>query len=158
MPPDTEDRGFHIWLDADAAPRDVKEILFRAARRREIQVVVVANRAQHVPQDPHIRFVEVSAGLDVADDHIVASCAPGDLVITADVPLAAAVIDRGATVIQPRGEVLDASNVGQRLSVRNFMDELRAGGLAGGGPPPFGQAERQRFANALDRLLTQRNV
>jgi uncharacterized protein YaiI (UPF0178 family) len=145
-----------IWIDADAAPRPVKEVVFRAAERLGLAVVLVANSAQHLPRSPLISQVVVGRGLDVADDHIVEHCAPGDLVITADIPLAAQLVEKGALVLQPRGEPLDADNVRQRLAVRDLMEELRAGGLAGGGPPPFGAQDKARFANALDRMLTAR--
>ncbi len=145
-----------LWIDADAAPRAVKEIVFRASERLAIQVVLVANSSMAVPRSQRIRQVVVGRGFDVADDYIVEHCAAGDIVITADIPLAAQVVEKGALVLKPRGEVLDADNVRQRLAMRDFMDEMRAAGMAGGGPPPFGNADRARFANALDRMLTAR--
>lgn len=145
-----------LWVDADAAPRAVKEVIFRASERLELRVVLVANSAQHVPRSKLITQVVVGKGMDVADDHIVEHCAAGDVVITADIPLAAQLVDKGAHVLQPRGEPLDASNVRQRLAMRDFMEEMRAGGLAGGGPPPYSPQDKARFANALDRLLTAR--
>jgi len=145
-----------IWIDADAAPRAVKDVVFKAAERLGLDVVLVANSAQHLPRSPRIRQVVVGRGLDVADDYIVDHSAGGDVVITADIPLAAQLVDKGAHVLTSRGEQLDAQNVGQRLSMRDFMEELRAGGLAGGGPPPFGKQDKARFANALDRMLTAR--
>jgi uncharacterized protein YaiI (UPF0178 family) len=145
-----------LWLDADGAPRAVKEILFRVAERRGLDLVLVANSAQVLPRSPRIRQVQVGQGLDVADDWIAAHCRPGDVVITADVPLAATLVERGALVLQPRGQVLDASNVGERLAVRDFLDGMRGAGFDTGGPPPFGPTDRTRFANALDRLLTAR--
>ena len=144
-----------IWVDADAAPRACKEVLFKAADRRAVPVVLVANRWQQVPRSPHLSFVQVEQGLDVADDHIAANCAAGDLVITADIPLAAQVVERGAEVLQPRGELLDPANVRQRLSIRDHLDELRGAGIMTGGPPPYGARDKQRFANALDRWLTR---
>lgn len=144
-----------LWIDADAAPRAVKEVVYRASERLGLRVVLVANNAQHIPRSRHISQVVVGKGLDVADDHIVEHCAPGDVVITADIPLAAQLVEKGAHVLQPRGELLDEDNVRQRLAVRDLMEELRAGGLAGGGPPPFDNKDKARFANALDRLLTQ---
>ncbi len=147
---------FTIWLDADGAPRGCKEILFRTAIQRGVNLVVVANRWQQVPDSPWIRFQQVSAGLDVADDHIAARCQPGDIVVTSDVPLAAEVIAAGAVVLQHRGEELDESNVRQRLAMRDLLTELRASGLGGGGgPPPYGRNDRIRFSNALDRLLAR---
>jgi len=144
-----------IWIDADAAPGPVREIVFRASERKGVAVVLVANRPQRVPKSALVTCVTVAAGMDVADDHIVAHVTPGDLVITADVPLAAEAVDKGATVLDPRGEQLDAANVQQRLRMRDFMTDLRAGGVMTGGPPPYGQRERQRFANALDRWLAR---
>ncbi len=145
-----------LWIDADAAPRAVKEIVFRASERLALTVVLVANSAQAIPRSPCIRQVVVGKGLDVADDYIAEHCVEGDIVVTADIPLAAQVVEKGAVVLKPRGEVLDADNVRQRLAMRDFMDEMRGAGLAGGGPPPFGKQDRARFANALDRVLTQR--
>lgn len=145
-----------IWVDADAMPKAVKEILFRAAERLKIPVILVANQWQKTPNSAFISFVKVDQGFDVADDHIVDSCEECDLVITADIPLAAAAVEKGAVVLEPRGELLTAENVGQRLSMRDFMDELRGAEMVGGGPPPFSKTDRQRFANTLDRLLAQR--
>jgi uncharacterized protein len=145
-----------IWIDADAAPRAVKEIVFRTSERLDLAVVLVANSALALPRSSRIRQVVVGRGFDVADDYIVEHCVEGDLVITADIPLAAQVVEKGAMVLKPRGEELDASNVRQRLAMRDFMEEMRASGLAGGGPPPFGKQDRARFANALDRMLTAR--
>lgn len=145
-----------LWIDADAAPRAVKEILYRAAERRGLDLVLVANSDQQIPRSPRIRQVRVAQGLDVADDWLVAHSAPGDVVITADIPLAAQLVARGVLVLQPRGDVLDEGNVGERLAVRDFLDGARGAGLQTGGPPPFGPADRTRFANALDRLLTAR--
>jgi hypothetical protein len=144
------------WSDGDAAPRAVKDVVFRAAERLGLKVVLVANSAQHLPRSRFITQVVVGKGLDVADDHIVDHSDAGDIVITADIPLAAQLVEKGAHVLQPRGEALDASNVRQRLAMRDFMEEMRAGGLAGGGPPPFGPQDKARFANALDRMLTAR--
>ncbi len=143
-----------IWIDADAAPRPVKEIVFRASQRLGIQVVLVANSAQRLPRSSRIRQVLVGRGIDVAYEYIVEHCGMGDIVVTDDIPLAAAVVERGALALRPRGELLDRHNVRQRLAMRDFMEEMRAGGLVGGGPPPFGKSDRARFANALDRLLT----
>ncbi|QKT03847.1 YaiI/YqxD family protein [Ectothiorhodospiraceae bacterium 2226] len=145
----------NIWVDADACPGAIKEILYRVAQRRQLAVTLVANRALRVPRSPYIKAVQVGAGFDVADNHIAAEAAPGDLVVTADIPLAAAVIAQGAHALNPRGELYTTENIGERLGMRDFMDELRGTGVATGGPPPLGPRERQAFANALDRLLAR---
>ena len=144
-----------IWVDADAAPKAVKEIIFRVSRRLRLPVRLVANRYQQTPRFKLIQSIQVSAGADVADDYIVEHCASGDIVITQDIPLADRVIEKGAHVLQPRGGTLTAANIKQRLSVRDFMDDLRGTGVQTGGPPPFGPKDRQRFANELDRLVNQ---
>lgn len=144
-----------IWIDADAAPRPVKELVYRAAQKRQVLVILVANQGQVVPRSKHIRTIQVSGGLDRADEYIVEQLVPGDLVVTADIPLAAAAVEKGAQVLQFRGELLDAGNVRQRLAVRDLMDDLRGAGVNTGGPPPFSPKDTQRFANALDRWLTQ---
>jgi uncharacterized protein YaiI (UPF0178 family) len=145
-----------VWIDADAAPRACKDVLFRASERRGLSLVLVANRAQRTPRSARVRMVVVGQGFDVADEYIAEQVGAGDLVITNDVPLAAAVIERGATVIRPRGEELTEANVQQRLAVRDIMDELRGGGEAlMGGPPPYSDKDKQRFANALDRWITK---
>lgn len=146
---------FRVWVDADAAPKAVREVLYRAAERRQVRVVLVANRPQVFPRSRYISSVQVSAGMDVADDHIVASCEPGDLVVTADVPLAAEAVEKGAVVIDPRGELLDVRNVKQRLAIRDMLTEARASGVETGGPPPYSKTDLQRFSNALDRQLTK---
>lgn len=143
-----------VWIDGDGLPAAVRDVLFRAAMRREVPTVIVANRAVRTPRSKWIRSVQVAAGFDVADEHIVESCQPGDLVITGDIPLAAQAIARGATVLQHRGEELDERNVQQRLAMRDMLDELRGGGVTTGGPPPYSSVDKQRFANALDRFLT----
>lgn len=143
-----------IWIDADAAPKAIKEIVFKASRRLYLPVRLVANRHQQTPRFKLIRSIQVSAGADVADDYIVEHCEEGDVVITQDIPLAARVIEKGAHVIQPRGGPLLPENIQQRLSVRDFMDDLRGQGVQTGGPPPFSTKDRQRFANELDKLLT----
>lgn len=145
-----------IWVDADACPAVIKEILFRAAQRTRRPLVLVANQLLRVPASPWIRALQVPKGFDVADNHIVAHVAAGDLVITADIPLAAAVIERGANALNPRGEFYSAENIRELLDLRNFMDTLRATGVDTGGPAAFGQADRQAFANRLDRLLAAR--
>lgn len=145
-----------IWVDADACPNAVKDILFRAAERAQIPVTLVANRWLRTPPSRFIRAVQVPAGLDVADNQIVQCAAPGDLVVTADIPLAAAVIDQGALALNPRGELYTRDSIAQRLSMRNFLDELRGAGLDTGGPAALHPRDRQAFANALDRWLRQR--
>ena len=142
-----------IWVDADACPRVIKDILFRAADRAEIPVILVANQAISVPGSRFIRSIQVKSGFDVADDYIVQQCEPGDLVITADIPLAAEVVEKDCFALNPRGEMYTAENVRQRLNMRDFMDTMRSSGLATGGPPPLSQQERQAFANQLDRFL-----
>ena len=144
-----------IWIDADGAPGACKEMVFKASHRRKTPVRVVANRYQQTPRFRWITFVLVEGGLDVADDHIAEHCQSGDLVVTSDIPLAARVIERGATVIRFRGEVLDHTNVAQRLQVRDFMDDLRGAGVTTGGPPPYGSKDKAKFAGALDRWLTR---
>ncbi|MCB9527449.1 MAG: YaiI/YqxD family protein [Myxococcales bacterium] len=144
-----------IWVDADAVPRPCRELLYRAAERRAVAVVLVANTPQSVPGG-RITAVQVAGGPDVADDYIAARCGPDDLVITADIPLAARAVDRGAAVITPRGRPLDAESVGEALSLRDFHDELRTAGTMTGGPPPYDAKAKQQFANALDRWITAR--
>lgn len=144
-----------IWVDADACPKVIKETLFRAALRVQFPLVLVANQPLQHPRSPHIRAVQVSAGFDVADNYIVQQMAPGDLVITADIPLAAEVIDKGGRALNPRGELYSEENIRQRLSLRNFMAEMRDAGIATGGSPPISQKERRDFANQLDRFLAQ---
>lgn len=145
-----------IWIDADAAPRACKEVLYRASDRRKLPLVLVANRWQQVPASSRITFVQVGKGFDVADDYIVDHCSAGDLVITNDIPLAAQVIEKGASVLRPRGEELTADNVRHQLSMRDFMDEMRGNGVMTGGPPAYGPKDKQSFANALDRWLARR--
>jgi uncharacterized protein YaiI (UPF0178 family) len=145
----------HIWVDADACPRVVKDILFRAARRTGVGLTLVANQSLQVPPAQNIRTVRVAAGFDVADNYIVQHLTAGDLVITADIPLAAEVIERQGLALSPRGELYTRENIRQRLNMRDFMDTLRASGIDTGGPSGFGQAERQAFANQLDRLLAR---
>ena len=145
-----------IWVDADACPAVIKDILYRAANRAQIQLTLIANQMLRVPPSPWIQALQVPAGFDVADRRIVEETQPGDLVITADVPLAAQAIAKGAVVIDPRGELLDVGNIEERLSMRNFMENLRSSGVETGGPAAFSSADRQAFANRLDRLLTKR--
>lgn len=143
----------HIWVDGDACPKVIKEILYRAADRRQVPVVLVANRLLRTPSSPYIKAIRVAAGFNVADDKIVAMIAEGDLVITADIPLAAAVIGKGAHALNPRGELYTDETIGERLTMRNFMDELRGSGIETGGPSPISPRHRQSFANQLDRFL-----
>ena len=143
----------HIWVDADACPKVIKDILFRAANRCQIALTLIANQTLSVPPSPFIRSVQVPAGFDVADNEIVRRVAAGDLVISSDLPLAAQVIEKGAHVLSHRGEWYSAANIGPLLNMRDFMETLRASGVQTGGPPPLGQGERQAFAGHLDRFL-----
>jgi len=145
-----------IWVDADACPVVIKDILFRAADRAKINTVFVANHFLKVPPSKFISFVQVTAGFDVADDEIVKRADAGDLVITADIPLAAEAIEKGCLSLNPRGELYTESNIKQRLNMRDFMDTLRSSGIQTGGAPPISQADRQMFANNLDKLLAKR--
>jgi uncharacterized protein len=149
-------RAAQIWVDADACPVIVREILFRASARTGVPITLVASRPVRLPGTAGIRFVQVPAGFDAADKRIVELMARGDLVVTADVPLAAAVIEQGGTALNPRGELYTPENVRERLSMRNFLDELRGSGVNTGGPAALGQRERQLFANQLDRWLAKR--
>jgi uncharacterized protein YaiI (UPF0178 family) len=144
-----------IWVDADACPGVVKEILYRVADRVQIEVTLVANQLLRVPPSKFIRAVQVPAGFDVADREIVRLAEPGDLVITGDIPLAADILKKDAYALNPRGEFYTADNIAQQLTMRAFLDELRGSGVDTGGPAAFGQAHRQRFANALDRHLAK---
>ena len=145
-----------IWVDADACPRPIKDILFRAAERTGEQLNLVANHAMSVPRRPNVRLLQVAGGFDVADDTIMERVEAGDLVITADIPLAAAVIERGADAINPRGERYSTDTIRGLLNMRDFMDTMRASGVVTGGPPPLSQADRQAFAGQLDRWLAAR--
>ena len=145
-----------IWIDADAAPRDVKEIVFRAARRLEVSVVMVANQRLVVPPgNDYVEAVWVRGGPDVADQHIADNAAEGDVAVTADIPLAAILVQKGLHVIDPRGDQYTGENIRERLSVRDFMDSLRGAGVETGGAKPYGPKDRQSFAAALDRILTR---
>ena len=144
-----------IWVDADACPKAIKEILFRAAQRGRIRVVLVANRALYHPRSAFIKSMQVPDGFDVADKHIVEQITRGDLVVTADIPLAAEVIERGGHVLTPRGERYTRDNIRQRLGMRDFMDQLRGSGVATGGPAPLNLRDRQKFANQLDSFLAK---
>jgi uncharacterized protein YaiI (UPF0178 family) len=143
----------HIWVDADACPTVIKDILFRAATRTKIPLTLVANQTLRVPPSPFIRSVQVPAGFDVADNEIVKRVQAGDLVITSDLPLAAEVIEKGCHVLSHRGEWYSAANIRPLLNMRDFMDNLRASGIQTGGPPAMSQSERQAFAGPLDRFL-----
>jgi len=145
-----------IWVDADACPGPIKDILFRAAERTQTFLTLVANHALRTPPSRFIRSRQVASGFDVADNYIVKHLEQNDLVITADIPLASEVIDRGARALNPRGELYTENNVRQRLAMRDFMETLRGSGMVSGGPPPLSQAERKAFADALDRLLAAR--
>jgi len=144
-----------IWVDADACPRVIKDILFRAAERAGVRLTLVANQPIGVPPSPHIRSVQVAGGFDVADRHIAQEARPGDLVVTADIPLAAEVIEKGCLALNPRGELYTADNIRQRLNMRDFMDTLRGSGVDTGGPPALNQRDRMAFANQLDRFLAR---
>ncbi len=145
-----------IWVDADACPAVVREILFRAAQRTGVQLTLVANQPLRVPPAPNISTLQVARGFDVADDEIVRRVAAGDLVVTADLPLASEVIDRGAHALSPRGEAWSTENIRAALNMRDFMDTMRGSGVdTRGGPSAFGQREKQAFANALDRFLAR---
>ncbi len=143
-----------IWVDADACPGEIKQLLYRAAERRKIKVTLVANQRMRTPRSEFIDSELVTAGMDVADRRIVELVEPGDLVVTADIPLAAEVVAKGAQALDPRGELYTDANVGERLAVRDLLDELRAGGQITGGPANFSAKDRQAFANQLDRWLT----
>eukprot|EP00919_Chromeraceae_sp_WS-2016_P068714 GHVR01162639.1.p2 GENE.GHVR01162639.1~~GHVR01162639.1.p2 ORF type:complete len:148 (+),score=21.41 GHVR01162639.1:340-783(+) len=145
-----------IWVDADACPVVIKEILFRAAERTQTTTTLLANHYLKVPPSKVISFIQVTAGFDVADDEIVKRAAPNDLVITADIPLAAEVVEKGCLALNPRGELYTESNIRQRLNMRDFMDTLRSSGIDTGGAPPISQSDRQAFANNLDKLLAQK--
>lgn len=144
-----------IWVDADACPVVIKEILFRAAKRTGVQLTLVANQFITVPKSPSIKTIQVQAGFDVADNEIVNRCSSGDLVVTSDIPLAAEVIDKGAYALSPRGEMYTSDDIRARLTMRDFMDTLRASGIETGGPPALSQNDRKRFANHLDTLLAK---
>ena len=145
----------HIWVDADACPVAVKEILFRAAERLQISLTLVANRPLRTPPSRFVRMVQVPRGIDVADGEIAGRLERGDLVVTADIPLAAEVIARGGHALNPRGEFYTPDNIRERLALRDFLDEQRGSGVQTGGPPPLDRADLKRFADQLDRFLTR---
>lgn len=144
----------NIWVDADACPVAIKEILYRAAERAGVQLTLIANQPLKVRSSAYIRSIQVAPGFDVADNEIVKRVNKGDLVITSDIPLAAEVIDKGAMALSPRGELYSSENIRSLLNMRDFMDTLRASGIQSGGPPPLGKSDRMAFANHLDRVLS----
>ncbi|KRA02875.1 YaiI/YqxD family protein [Achromobacter sp. Root565] len=145
----------HIWVDADACPAVIKDILFRAAQRWQVPLTLVANQGLYTPPSPLIRAVQVPRGFDVADAHIVERAEKGDLVITGDIPLAAQVLEKGAQALNPRGERYSPETIRERLAMRDMMEELRASGVDTGGPSSFSQSDRKAFANQLDTLLAR---
>jgi uncharacterized protein YaiI (UPF0178 family) len=144
-----------IWVDADACPVVIKDILFKAAERTKVQLTLVANQQIHVPPSRFIKSIQVASGFDAADNEIVERVAAGDLVITSDIPLAADVIDKGALALSPRGEMYTRENIKARLNIRDFMDTMRGSGIDTGGPPAFNQNDRKAFADHLDRQLAK---
>jgi len=145
-----------IWVDADACPKVIKDILFRAAVRAKMMLILVSNHALTVPPSPFITRLQVGSGFDVADNKIVQSVQVGDLVITADIPLAAAVVDKGALALNPRGDLYTSANIKERLSIRNFSTDLRNAGAITGGPAPLNKKQIQHFANELDKIISRR--
>ncbi len=145
-----------VWVDADACPKAVKNIIFKAAQKRSINVHLVANSYFQIPSSKFIQLEVVSAGFDVADHFIVEHVKPEDLVITADIPLADLVIKKGSTALNPRGELYTVSNIAEKLSTRNLMQELREGGVVSGGPKSFSDKDKQNFANSFDRIVTEK--
>ncbi|MCE3263052.1 MAG: YaiI/YqxD family protein [Pseudoduganella sp.] len=148
----------HIWVDADACPAVIKDILFRVAERTQINVTLVANQLIRVPGSRFVRALQVPAGADVADAEIVERVSPGDIVVTGDIPLAASVLEKGGMPLNPRGEWYTKDTIAQQLTMRTFMEELRGAGVDTGGPAAFNQGDRQNFANALDRELARRRT
>ncbi|UTW44104.1 YaiI/YqxD family protein [bacterium SCSIO 12696] len=147
-----------IWVDADACPKVIKEILFRASQRTQVPLTLVANHSLSVPATNWIKSIQVPLGFDVADNYIATQVQPGDLVVTADIPLAAEVVEKGVDAVNPRGEHYTKANIRQRLAMRNFMEEMRSIGEASGGPAKLDQRDRQQFANVLDTFLAKRSV
>ena len=144
-----------IWVDADACPKVIKDILYRAAERIKCELILVANQPLSIPKSPFIKSIRVAPGFDVADNYIVQQVSEGELVITSDIPLAAELLEKGAEALNPRGERYDRETIRQKLTMRDFMDEMRGSGIVSGGPPPLNQTDRREFANALDRFLNQ---
>jgi uncharacterized protein len=147
----------NIWVDADACPVVIKEILFKAAKRTEVVTTLVANQTISIPSSPYIKFLLVPSGFDVADNEIVKLCNAGDLVITSDIPLAAEVIEKGGHALNPRGEMYSANSIKAKLTMRDFMDTMRSSGIQTGGPPAFSKSDRMAFANELDKFLSKKN-
>ncbi|MFO1040693.1 MAG: YaiI/YqxD family protein [Planctomycetaceae bacterium] len=145
-----------IWVDGDACPVEIKELLYRAAVRVQLKLTVVANQTIRIPRSEYISLMTVPSGLNVADKQIVELLNPGDLVVTADIPLAAHVVQKGGIALDPRGDLLTEANIGERITMRNLMDELRGNDLVTGGPAPYGPKDKQAFANQLDRILAKR--
>jgi uncharacterized protein YaiI (UPF0178 family) len=144
-----------IWVDADACPVVIKDILYKAAERTEVQITLIANQKVQIPRSRFISFVQVASGFDVADNEIVKRLEAGDLVITGDIPLAADVIEKGGHALNPRGELYTVENIRARLNIRDFLDTLRGSGINTGGPPALSQTDRKAFADHLDKLLTR---
>jgi uncharacterized protein YaiI (UPF0178 family) len=144
-----------IWVDADACPKTIKEILFRAAERERVSLTLVANQLLHTPRSPYLKAIKVPHGFDQADRRIVELVQPGDLVITADVPLAAEVLEKGGHALDPRGRLYTEENIQESLTLRDIADQIRASGVDTGGPPPLDKTDRQAFANKLDQFLTR---
>ena len=144
-----------IWVDADACPVVIKDILYRAAQRTKVQLTLVANQSIQIPASHHINFIQVKQGFDVADNEIVKRLESGDLVITSDIPLAADVIEKGGIALSPRGELYTTENIRARLNMRDFMETLRSSGINTGGPPALNQSDRKAFANHLDQFLAK---
>ena len=144
-----------IWVDADACPVVIKEMLYRAAERTRMPLVLVANQSLRTPPSAVIRSVRVSSGFDEADDYLVDQAQPGDLVISADIPLAARLLAKEVAVLTPRGQPMTQANIGERLAIRDFLDTMRSSGIQSGGPATMAQADKQQFANALDRWLVE---
>ena len=151
----TSQRTFKVWIDADACPKVIKEHIFKICLKQQIPVCLVANSYLNVPLSPLITTVQVDKGADVADQYIVDHVSASDLVITADIPLAAFIVEKGATAINPRGELYTEDNIRERLSIRDFMQELRDTGVDTGGPAPFGTKDKEAFANSFNKLITQ---
>lgn len=145
-----------LWIDADACPNIVKEVVYKASGRRNFKVTLVANSYLQVPPSPNINFIQVDQGADVADFYIADNCSPDDIVITADIPLASLIVEKNALAINPRGEIYTEENISEILSMRDFMQELRDSGMDTKGPPPLGPKDKANFANALEKILTQK--
>ena len=147
-----------IWVDADACPKAAKEILFKAAQRLKVIVVLVANQVLKIPLSPYITSIRVESGLNIADDYIAENCQSDDLVITSDIPLASRIIEKKGLALSPKGVFFTPDNIKQKLSIRNFLDELRSGGVETGGPSAFNMKDRQNFANSLDSFLRKKCI